>query len=66
MEIDVDDVPWKDELISRPPVIEEGRLRIPTSPGWGADLVESVARAHEWAPGRLPGYSDASMYRGER
>jgi L-alanine-DL-glutamate epimerase-like enolase superfamily enzyme len=63
MEIDIDDVPWKDELVDRPPVIERGELVIPTRPGWGADLAEAVARKHRWEPGRLPGYMDASMNR---
>jgi L-alanine-DL-glutamate epimerase-like enolase superfamily enzyme len=63
MEIDIDDVPWKDELVDAPPVIEEGQALIPTRPGWGADLDESVARKHLWQAGRLPGYSDADMYR---
>ena len=63
MEIDVDDVPWKDELVDAPPVIEAGHVLLPTRPGWGADLNETVARKHVWEPGRLPGYSDAAMYR---
>lgn len=63
MEIDVDDVPWKDELVDAPPVIQNGQLLIPTRPGWGADLNEAVARKHVWQPGRLPGYSDPTMYR---
>jgi L-alanine-DL-glutamate epimerase-like enolase superfamily enzyme len=63
MEIDIDDVPWKDELVDRPPVIERGELVIPTRPGWGANLDEAVARKHRWEPGRLPGYMDASMNR---
>jgi L-alanine-DL-glutamate epimerase-like enolase superfamily enzyme len=63
MEIDVDDVPWKDELVSHPPVIEAGHVLLPTRPGWGAELNEAVARAHVWEPGRLPGYSDTEMYR---
>jgi len=63
MEIDVDDVPWKDELVDAPPVIEAGHVLLPTRPGWGADLVEAVAARHVWEPGRLPGYSDAAMYR---
>ncbi len=46
MEIDIDDVPWKDELITRPPVIEDGHLVLPTGPGWGADLNEAAVRAH--------------------
>jgi L-alanine-DL-glutamate epimerase-like enolase superfamily enzyme len=63
MEIDIDDVPWKDELVDHPPVIERGELVIPTRPGWGADLNEAVARRHVWEPGRLPGYSDAARER---
>jgi L-alanine-DL-glutamate epimerase-like enolase superfamily enzyme len=63
MEIDVDDVPWKDALVAPPPVIEGGEALVPTGPGWGADLDEAVARAHVWEPGRLPGYSDDRMYR---
>jgi galactonate dehydratase len=63
MEIDIDDVPWKDELVDTPPVIENGQALIPTRPGWGADLDEAVARKHLWQAGRLPGYSDAEMYR---
>jgi L-alanine-DL-glutamate epimerase-like enolase superfamily enzyme len=62
MEVDVDDVPWKDALVDRPPVIESGELVMPTRPGWGADLDEAVARQHVWEPGRLPGYSDPTMY----
>jgi len=48
MEIDVDDVPWKDELITERLEIADGVLRLPTRPGWGADLDEEVARAHQW------------------
>jgi L-alanine-DL-glutamate epimerase-like enolase superfamily enzyme len=63
MEIDIDDVPWKDELVDHPPVIEDGHAVVPARPGWGADLVEAVARKHTWEPGRLPGYSEPDMYR---
>jgi L-alanine-DL-glutamate epimerase-like enolase superfamily enzyme len=63
MEIDIDDVPWKDELVDHPPVIEQGEVVIPTRPGWGADLVEAVARKHVWEPGRLPAYSNATSAR---
>ncbi len=62
MEIDVDDVPWKDELVDAPPVVTDGHLVIPTRPGWGADLDEAVAMRHVWEPGRLPGYSDPAMH----
>ena len=56
-EIDIDDVPWKDDLTGGPLTFHEGGiLDIPTKPGWGVDLDEDVARAHEWQPGRGPGY----------
>jgi hypothetical protein len=43
---------------------ERGEVVLPARPGWGADLVEAVARKHVWEPGRLPGYSAAiRMYR---
>ncbi len=46
MEIDIDDVPWKDALVTRPPMIEAGELLIPTGAGWGAEVNEDVVRAH--------------------
>jgi len=46
MEIDIDDVPWKDDLVTAPPVIEDGHLIVPTAPGWGADVNEDAVRAH--------------------
>ncbi len=48
MEIDVDDVPWKADLVTRPPVITDGHIMIPTAPGWGADINEEVLREHPW------------------
>jgi L-alanine-DL-glutamate epimerase-like enolase superfamily enzyme len=46
MEIDIDDVAWKRELVTVPPVIENGEILVPTGPGWGADINEDVLRAH--------------------
>jgi L-alanine-DL-glutamate epimerase-like enolase superfamily enzyme len=63
MEIDIDDVPWKDELVDQPPVIERGEVVIPTRPGWGADLNEDVARKHVWERGRPPAYADPTPRR---
>jgi hypothetical protein len=51
MEIDIEDVPWKDDLVSKPPVIEAGELLIPITPGWGVEINENVIRAHP--PARL-------------
>ena len=48
MEIDVDDVPWKDDLTTNKPDIIDGNMTIPTAPGWGNDLNEEVARSHPW------------------
>jgi galactonate dehydratase len=45
MEIDIDDVPWKDEVVS-PPVIEAGHLVLPEAPGWGVEVNEAAIRAH--------------------
>ena len=46
MEIDIDDVTWKDDIVTLPPVIEDGDLLLPTGPGWGADVNEEFVRAH--------------------
>jgi L-alanine-DL-glutamate epimerase-like enolase superfamily enzyme len=45
MEIDIDDVPWKDEVVS-PPRIESGQLILPATPGWGVEVDEAALRAH--------------------
>ncbi len=52
LEIDVDDVPWKNDLVTVPPRIEKGHLLLPTGPGWGADVNEEAVRAHP--PKRMP------------
>ena len=46
VEYEVDDVPWKDELVTHPPVIEAGQMRVPDRPGWGADVNEEALKAH--------------------
>lgn len=55
-EIDIDDVPWKDDLVTEVPVVENGSVLIPDRPGWGTDLNEEVALEHVWERGRMPGY----------
>lgn len=50
MEYEVDDVPWKHDFVSHPPVIEKGELVIPTRPGWGAEVNEEALRAHPVKP----------------
>jgi len=48
MEIDIDDVSWKTELMTVPPTIKDGYIEVPTGPGWGSAINEEVLRAHPW------------------
>ena len=48
MEIDIDDVPWKDDLVTHLPEIVAGNMTIPTGPGWGTDLNEEEVNKHLW------------------
>jgi L-alanine-DL-glutamate epimerase-like enolase superfamily enzyme len=52
METDIDRLAWDDELVSHPPVYENGHIVIPDRPGWGTDPNEDVIRAH---PPKAPG-----------
>jgi galactonate dehydratase len=47
-EIDVDDVPWRDELVTTQPETNGGALVVPAGPGWGTDIVEDVLHQHPW------------------
>ena len=51
MEIDVDDVPWREDMVTNVPAIENGYLTIPTGVGWGTEMVEDVLKAHPWEKG---------------
>jgi L-alanine-DL-glutamate epimerase-like enolase superfamily enzyme len=48
LEVDVDDVAWKDELVTQIPQVVDGHLVLSDAPGWGADLNEAVLQAHPW------------------
>ena len=48
LEVDVDDVPWKDELVTAQPAIAGGQMALPVRPGWGADVHEAVLQQHPW------------------
>jgi L-alanine-DL-glutamate epimerase-like enolase superfamily enzyme len=48
LEVDVDDVPWREELTTAVPEIVDGRLTVPAGPGWGADVNEDVLAEHPW------------------
>jgi L-alanine-DL-glutamate epimerase-like enolase superfamily enzyme len=38
MATDVDDVPWKYDLVTTTSKIVDGHITVLTAPGWGADL----------------------------
>ena len=46
LEYDVDDVPWRDDLVTAVPEIADGQLAVPSGPGWGVEVVEEVLREH--------------------
>lgn len=46
MEIDIDDVPWKEEIVTQSPEIIDGHMVVPSGPGWGTDVVEETLSAH--------------------
>ena len=48
LEVDVDDVPWREQLTTAVPEIRDGALMIPSGPGWGADVDEEVLVEHPW------------------
>ncbi len=45
-EIDEDDPPWRDDLLTHPFEIRNGHLQIPTRPGLGSDLIEEQLLKH--------------------
>jgi galactonate dehydratase len=48
LEVDVDDVPWREELTTAVPELRDGAVTVPAGPGWGADVNEDVLRGHPW------------------
>jgi len=46
MEFDVDEVPWKPKLLTKPYVIDNGELVLPTGAGWGTEIDEAAVCAH--------------------
>jgi len=47
MEYDVDDVPWRDALVTTIPDIHSGEMLLPTAPGWGTEINEEVLLEHQ-------------------
>jgi galactonate dehydratase len=46
LECDVDEVPWRPQLLSRPYRLEGGALILPEGPGWGTEPDEAALKAH--------------------
>ena len=40
--MDVDDVPWKDEIVTRVPSVVNSVLSLSGAPGWGIDVNEEA------------------------
>ena len=58
---EIDDVPWKGSLVTRPPEIHDGHIWLSDAPGWGADIDERVLREHQWP---RPGDGGARLFYG--
>jgi len=52
METDVDSVPWKDDIVTEAPVIENGYMLISGRPGVGTELNEKEIAKHPWPSDR--------------
>ena len=46
LEIDYDDVPWRDELITDPIDIKNGYLTVPEKPGLGTNINEEAIKKY--------------------
>jgi galactonate dehydratase len=46
MEIDIDGVPWRDEIVDTPAVFDKGDYLLPKGPGWGVEVDEAGLRRH--------------------
>lgn len=53
LEFDVDDAPWRNDILSHPLEIEQGHLKLSERPGLGADLIEKELL--KYPPGHYPG-----------
>jgi galactonate dehydratase len=47
-EVDVDDVPWRNDLFTSQPEIEDGVFKLSSAPGWGADVNEQTLAKYKW------------------
>lgn len=47
-EVDIDDVPWRDELFTSPIEINSGKIQLSDKPGWGTEPVEEYLKKYSW------------------
>jgi L-alanine-DL-glutamate epimerase-like enolase superfamily enzyme len=47
MEVDIDRLPWEEDLFTNAPRFQDGQLIVPDEPGWGTEPNEDAIRAHE-------------------
>lgn len=45
---DEQDSPWRNDLLTDPPEVEDGYLRLPTKPGLGSQLVMEQVEKHRF------------------
>lgn len=48
LEVDIDDVPWKDAISTAVPDIQNGMLSVPKGSGWGIEINEEEIAKHQW------------------
>lgn len=46
METDIERLPWDDDLFTTVPEYQNGKLQLPTDPGWGCEPDEDALEAH--------------------
>jgi L-alanine-DL-glutamate epimerase-like enolase superfamily enzyme len=46
MEIDIDGVPWRDDIVDVPPTFENGDYMLPMGPGWGVNVNEAALKKY--------------------
>ena len=50
LEFDVDDPPWRDDILTEPLDVRDGHLYLSDRPGLGADLNEAEIAKHPYRP----------------
>ncbi len=56
--LDVGGIDWRQDLVTEPEIIVEGRMQLPTAPGLGVNLIEAELVKHraEYFIREIPGY----------